>query len=209
MDRGAVDRRTKGKVAGIVLAAGSGERLEGEFKLLLPCDGGTVVAAAVDAALAAGLAPVVAVLGHRSEDVRRALSGREVRTVLNPDHRRGQATSLARGVRAVRADPDVAAAAVLLGDEPGLRPGVVRRASAAWRRGDADVVRCVYRDRPGHPVIFDRACFDDLERLTGDAGARVYLERQRERVRELSVDRRAPVDVDTRADYRRLRDGAD
>lgn len=194
-----------GRVAGIVLAAGAGTRHRGAFKLLLPYRGGTVVGAAVSAAVEAGLAPVVAVLGHRAPEVREALEGREARTVVAADWERGQAASLARGIEVVSEDPDVDAAAVLLGDEPGMRSGVVRRAAARWREGEAPVVRCVYRDRPGHPVIFDRSCFGELAALTGDQGARAWLERNRDRVHEVEVDRPAPVDLDTREDYERLR----
>lgn len=194
-----------GPAAGVVLAAGAGTRHRGAFKLLLPYRGETVVAAVVSTALEAGLEPVVAVLGHRSSEVREALEGLPARTVVAAEWERGQAASLARGVREVREDTDADGAAVLLGDEPGLEAEVVRRAVARWRAADAPILRCVYRDRPGHPVLFDRACFEELEALTGDRGARGYLERNRDRVRELAVDRPAPVDLDTREDYERLR----
>lgn len=193
-------------VAGVVLAAGGSSRWGPGTKLLAPVpEGGTVVGAAVRAARRAELEPVVAVLGHRADEVREALPG-GVETVRNPDWASGRSGSLATGLRAA-ARPAVAAAVVLLGDEPGVRPEVVRAVRAAWRESGAEAVRARYRDRPGHPVLFARSCFGELEELEGDGGARAWLERAAAggRVHTLRVDARGPLDVDTPDDHRRLR----
>lgn len=196
-------------VAGVVLAAGGSSRWGPGTKLLAPLqEGGTVVGAAVRAARRAGLAPVVAVLGHRADEVGEALP-EGVETIRNPDWASGRSGSLAAGLRAVGARPDVAAAVVLLGDEPGVRPEVIREVRTAWRAAGAEAVRTRYRDRPGHPVLFARSCFGELEELEGDGGARAWLERAAagDRVHTLRVDARGPRDVDTREDHRRLRAG--
>lgn len=206
------------EVAGVVLAAGRARRMELGFKLLLPWGDGAVVAGPVEAALAAGLDPVVAVTGHRADEVRRAVreglaaGADRLRFVHNPDHTEGLATSLARGIREVRERTDAAAAAVLVGDEPGLRPGAVVRTVQAWREaasgeGPAPVVRARYRDRPGHPVVFPRAVFEALEALAGDRGALAWMEAHPDRVHEAELDAEAPVDVDTGEDYRAAREG--
>lgn len=203
-------------VAGVVLAAGRSARMESGFKLLLPWGDGVVVRGPVEAVLAAGLDPVVVVTGHRADEVRRALrralpaGADRLRFVHNPHHGQGQGTSLARGVRAVRERTDAAAAAVVLGDEPGLRAGAVVRTVQAWRdaaagEGPPPVVRARYADRVGHPVVFPRDVFGALEELTGDRGARRWLGRGGARVEEAALDRPAPVDVDTDADYRAAR----
>ena len=209
--------------AGLVLAAGTSSRLPGGSKLLLPYAGGPLVAAPVRAALEAGLAPVLVVLGHRAREVREALAvalgpgevaatgdaggtagagGGRVRFVTVADPGRGQGASLAAGVAALARDPSVAAAAVLLGDEPGISPGAVRRVVSEWRpKGPA--LRARYRDRPGHPVVFGRGAFGVLAGLEGDRGASVLFGRDLGPVREVELDRDAPVDVDTPGDYRR------
>lgn len=194
-----------GRVAGLILAAGLSSRMH-PFKLLLPYAGGTVVGAVADAALAAGLDPVVAVVGHRAEEVRRALRGKRLRCAENPDYRAGQGTSLAAGVRALEEGAEVAAAAVLLGDEPGVRPAAIRAAvrawSEAWEESGAWAVRLAYRDRPGHPVVLARSAFPMLGGLSGDRGAWDELELLGREVRTVRVEEMAPVDVDTAAAYR-------
>jgi molybdenum cofactor cytidylyltransferase len=195
-------------VAGLVLAAGASSRLEGAMKLLLPFGDGALVAAPVRSALAAGLDPVIVVVGHRGSEVAGALRGLaeegtgRVRIVTVAEPGRGQGASLAAGIEALRGEPEVEAAAVLLGDEPGVRPEDIRRVVAAWRRGGAPVVRARYRDRPGHPVLFDRSWFSRLAGVEGDVGAGPLLASRPADVSELRLPGEAPVDVDTEADYR-------
>lgn len=203
---------------GLVLAAGLSSRMEGGFKLLLPYGDGTVVGASVRAALAAGLQPVTVVTGHRSDGVTAALEeegllapgGEEgrVTAVRNPDYRSGQGSSLARGVRELDAS-GASGAAVLLGDEPGIRPDAIRRVVDAWREEPASVARARYADRPGHPVVFPARRFRALADPEGERGGRVCLERLGAAAREVRLPGRGPVDVDTRRDYEcALRDEA-
>lgn len=196
------DREPGAPAAGVVLAAGEGARFEDGFKLLLPWGGRTVVAASVEAAIAAGLEPVFVVVGHRGEEVRRALEGRPVRVVDNPRWDRGQAGSLGRGIAAAGRNTRAPAAAVLLGDEPGISPGAVRTVVDAWRASRAAVVRAVYEDRPGHPVVFDRTVFRALEGLEGDEGARTWIASAGVEAEEVALEGVAPVDLDTPAAYR-------
>lgn len=189
-------------VAGVVLAAGEGARFEGGFKLLLPWGEGTVVAAVVDAALFAGLDPVVVVVGHRGPEVRAALEGRPVLVVEHPGWADGQASSLGRGIGEVRRRTDAAGAAVLLGDEPGVSSAAIRTVVDAWRASEAAVVRAAYRDRPGHPVVFHRSVFDTLEGLEGDEGARRWIASSAGRAERVPLPGRAPADLDTAEAYR-------
>ena len=202
------------RVAGLVLAAGTSSRLGAGSKLLLPVRGEPLVAGPVKAALAAGLAPVLVVLGSRAGEVRTAIleavgggSGGApadaLRFLVVDDPSRGQGASLAAGVDRLAGDPSVAAAAVMLGDEPGLSADAVRVMAGAWRPG-GPALRARYRDRPGHPVVFGREWFDALSGLEGDEGALRLLEERAGDVREVEIGSDAPADVDTLADYRRL-----
>ncbi len=193
-----------GRVAGLLLAAGPGSRMEAAFKLVLPLGDRTVVARSASAAVAAGLDPVVVVTGHRGLDVRRALIGLPVRTVANVEWPTGQGSSLAVGARALREEPCLAGVAVLLADEPELGARTIRLAVEAWRASPQPMLRVRYRDRPGHPVVFARKLLPALGRLEGDSGAAHLLAERPQDVEVLTLDREGPVDVDVTADYRRL-----
>src|SRR4029078_1418727 len=104
-----------GAVAGVILAAGA-STLFGQKKLLLNLGGESLARRAVKAALAAGLRPVVAVLGHDAGRVRGELGGLDGRIGMNPDHAKGMNTSLRAGVAAL--PEDSAAVIVQLADMP-------------------------------------------------------------------------------------------
>ena len=104
------------RVAALLLAAGRGTRFGAAPKLLAEFAGEPLVRPAARAALASRAGPLLVVLGHESEGVRRALDGLAYRAVPNPDYADGLSTSLRAGFRAL--PPDADAALVLLGDMP-------------------------------------------------------------------------------------------
>lgn len=190
-------------IAGLVLAAGCSVRHQGTSKLLLPFMDRTVVRACVRAAAAGSLRPIVVVVGHRAEEVREAVAEEGVELVENPGYREGVAGSLSIGIRHLSAHPEIEAVAILLGDEPTVSPAVIRDVVVGWRSSGVAVARAVYRDRPGHPVIVDRALFPMLRGLEGDRGLGALLGARGIRFQPIHIDREAPVDIDTPADYRR------
>ncbi|MCC6848549.1 MAG: nucleotidyltransferase family protein [Deltaproteobacteria bacterium] len=201
-----------GPVAGIVLAAGGSRRM-GRPKQLLPLAGRPLLQHALDAAAASTLAEIVLVLGHEAAAVAAALDlPARARVVVNDAWTAGQSTSLACGVGAVAAGDGIAAA-VMLGDQPGVGCALVDAMVAAFLATDAAAVRPVWRDadgapRPGHPVVLGRALFAEVAELAGDQGARVLFTRRPERVREIAVAGPPPSDVDDQDDYRRVADAA-
>ncbi|MEW6581431.1 MAG: nucleotidyltransferase family protein [Actinomycetota bacterium] len=192
-------------MAGVILAAGSSRRL-GTPKQLLPLDGRPLLQHAVDAVHAAGVTPIVVVLGHASDDVRAALRlPPGARTVVNPDHAHGQSTSLRAAILHLEeTGPPVDAVVVALGDQPRLRPDAVRALVAAHARGGARILQARYGGRPGHPVLITRDAFPDILAVTGDQGARAVIAADPGAVAGVEVGGDPPDDVDTPADYARL-----
>ena len=182
------------RTAGVVLAAGQGRRFGGT-KQLAPVEGRPLVCHAVDTAVAAGLDPVLVVVGHDAERVRAAVPPDAV-VVVNPRFAEGQASSLRAGVAAVEPH-EVDALVVLLGDQPGVTVASIHAVVAAHRDG-ARIARAAYTDRPGHPVLFDRAVWPRLAQVSGDEGARGILATSD--VRDVPVPWPCPPDVDRPAD---------
>ncbi|MEX2503881.1 MAG: nucleotidyltransferase family protein [Egicoccus sp.] len=191
--------------AALVLAAGSGSRFGGT-KQLAELDGRPLVAHAVAAAHAAGLAPVYLVVGHdRDAVIAAAASGGEVEVVDNPDHAAGQAGSLARGIAAVERGPDVDAVVVLLADQPHVRPDVAQAVADAATSSADGIARAKYSDGPGHPVALAHQVWPRLHDLGGDAGARQLFDAYD--VAMVAVSDLLPRDVDTTGDLDALRRG--
>ena len=189
------------RVAAVVLAAGASTRLR-RPKQLLTYAGEPLVRRAAHAALDAGAAPVVVVLGAGAAAVRQALDGLPVTAVVNDAWTSGLASSLAAGVRAALAEPGVEGVLVTLADQPLVDAAALGRLVAAFP-GAHGVVASTYADALGVPAIFARAHADALTRLTGDAGAGAWLRRRGDALTRVPMDA-AALDVDTEADVARL-----
>jgi molybdenum cofactor cytidylyltransferase len=191
----------RGRVAAVVLAAGGAERF-GAAKQLLPWAGGVLLSHAVDTALASQAGPVVVVLGYQADACRAALGDRPVAIVHNTEWAQGQSTSVKAGLAALPAN--VGAALFLLADQPGVTPAVVDALIERHRSTLAPVVWPEHEGRRGNPVLFDRATFPDLMRLSGDTGGRPVLRAYAGRAERVPVAGPGILsDIDTPGDYER------
>ena len=189
-------------VSAILLAAGGGSRFGGG-KLLAEFGRRPLVLAALDALSGAPVDETVVVVGANADEMRRVCEPYSVKIVENADWEQGQSTSVLAGLRGCAEESR--AAVVLLGDQPLVGAGAVKRLVAAFE-GGAKVAVATYGGRRRNPVLFAREVWALLERdLAGDEGARSVLGRHPELVREVPCDGVGdPADVDTRADLRRL-----
>ena len=182
------------RIAGIVLAAGTSSRM-GRNKLTTPVNAKPMVRHAVEAALAAGLDPVIVVTGHDAAAVREALNGAAVRFVQNDAFADGLSTSLRAGIGAVPGTCD--GAVVLLGDMPGIGPALIGRLRTAFAPGHAICVATAQGQR-GHPVLWGRQFFAEILELNGDAGARSLMTIHADQLCEVEAGDDTPLaDIDT------------
>jgi CTP:molybdopterin cytidylyltransferase MocA/protein-L-isoaspartate O-methyltransferase len=143
----------------------------------------------VDGAIAAGLAPVVAVVGAD-----RQLGFRAVRRVVNPDPARGLSSSLQVGLAELSDDPSVKRAVVLPGDQPLVSPVVIRHLLASV--GDKPITVPRYADgQPGNPVVLARSVWPLAAQLSGDRGMVQLFDRHPDLVRYIDVGGTNP-DID-------------
>lgn len=178
-------------VAGLVLAAGAGERFGGG-KQLAELEGRPLLEHVLAAMAAAPLDRVVVVLGHRAGEVMERVPLHGAEAIVCERWEEGMAASLRAGAATLQ---DADAVVVVLGDQPRIGHEAVARVVAARGRG-ALAVRATYGGTPGHPVLLERALLSRVGELRGDAGARELLKEVE--VREVACDGLgSPVDVDT------------
>jgi len=206
-----------GRISGIVLAAGGSRRL-GQPKQLLPWSGAPLLRTPVAAALDASFDEVIVVLGCRAGEIRKALeqsnpemnsnaaSGR-LRVVVCEAWEQGLSASLQTGLAAVH--PESEAAAILLGDQPGVDAKLINRVIEAFAAADQPLARPVFdtgtRQVPGHPVVIARSLWPELASLKGDEGARALIAGRPDSVLEVPIEGEAPADIDTMEDFLGLR----
>jgi len=188
------------RIAGVLLAAGTSSRM-GKNKLFVELGGVSVLRRAGRNALAAGLDPLIVVLGHESQRAREELSGVDCAIVINPDYASGMNTSLRAGIQAT---PDSASAAiVLLADMPFVTPEMIRQVAQRWS-GEPLAVS-VYGDVVAPPILYSCALFPELlEMAAGDCRKRV-VKRHRAEALEIAWPAMALADLDVPEDVERVR----
>jgi len=184
----------------VLLAAGGSSRL-GRSKQLLELHGEPLVLRATR--LLKGVTPIVNVVtGAKRIEVELALENLAVKRVHNERWREGIGLSIALGVEKLPAQ--VRAVLVMLCDQYRLGPEQLDSLVDAWREEPARIFAARWGKPFGPPVIFPRALFPQLSRLTGDRGARQLLVEHRSRVRFVDMPE-AGHDVDDPADLVRMR----
>lgn len=181
-------------IAILILAAGSSSRMgPGRDKLLEPVSGIPLLSLVIERAQSTGC-PVFVCLPALTHP-RAALIGDRATPVWVPNADDGMGVSIRTGITALPDDID--AVMILPADMPELKaedlqtvldqyqPGAIARGTSAT-------------GKPGHPVIFPRACFDMLESLEGDQGARGVLAAHPEELQLIALPaRHALTDLDT------------
>lgn len=169
-----------GGVCGVLLAAGGGRRAGGPKVLRRDRDGTYWLVRSIGVLLEGGCQAVVVVLGGGAEGAREIIAGSgyagdsRVTVVEAADWRDGMSHSLRAGLLAV--PREFAAVVVHLVDLPDVTPDVVVR--LVQYASPSGLARALYGGRPGHPVLIGSDHWSSiLAELTGDSGARAYLDR--------------------------------
>jgi molybdenum cofactor cytidylyltransferase len=186
-------------VAGLVLAAGGSSRL-GRPKQTLPYKDGTLLGHVLDCARACGFDQLLVTVGGAADEVRSRIDLTGTTVVENESYGEGCASSIAAALPAL--DPRTDVLVLMLGDQPGVGPTVVRTLLA--RSGGSPIAVGRYEDGRGHPFAFRRELFGELAELQGDKAVWKLLESRAADVLEVRVPGRVPPDVDTWEDYEGL-----
>ena len=162
---------SEGAVAAVILAAGAGRRM-GQPKARVVLQGESLLHRTARVTLAAGCAPVLAVVGSAEAGP----SDLDVRVVPNPEAEEGLASSIRAGVMAL--PPDTPATLFLAVDQPQVDAALLTRLMALYRLSPDLPAACAYAGTLGIPAVFPRRLFPQLLGLAGDRGAKAILLRE-------------------------------
>ncbi|MEY4224319.1 MAG: hypothetical protein RIS33_1253 [Actinomycetota bacterium] len=183
----------------VVLAAGAGSRFTGPTHKLLARLGrdatgsdslDTVSGRAIGAARAAGIGPVVVVVG--ATDLPADVTAGCV-IVRNPNWAEGQATSVQSAVTAAR-EQGADAVVIGLADQPFVTPDAWRAVAAAT----SPIAVATYDGVRGNPVRLHESVWSLLP-VSGDSGARDLIRLRPELVSEVACAG-SSADIDTQED---------
>ncbi len=157
----------------VILAAGASRRL-GRPKQRVEVGGESLLHRAARAALGAGLAPVIIVLG--AEALEPLVADLPVEIVRNRHWEEGMASSIRAGLEAL--PPTADALLLMVCDQIRLDAPLLRRLIQAFQASPNRPAACAYEDTLGVPAIFPRSAFTELAALRGDRGARLLLKQR-------------------------------
>ncbi len=179
----------------VMTAAGLSSRM-GEWKMMLPYRGGTLLDASLKNALSA-CQRVILVVGHRGDELMsRYAYHPNIEVIENPDYRAGLAGSVQLGVAACQSEHLF----ITHGDLPCLSRPVFE---ALWhQRGEQTLLPC-HNEKAGHPVLMPRSLARALARAELTGPVRRWLLSHPHR--HVALEWQAILlDVDTPQAYREL-----
>lgn len=189
-------------ISGIILGAGASQRF-GEPKQLLPFAGTTLLGWVVSQAQQAiDLDEVVVILGRAAGEIRERVDFGDAKVVENLVFSEGCASSYRAGIAAI--DAHAEAIMIILGDQPGITPEIINTLADEWRHSNAPIALCSYQGRKGHPMIFARSFFDQLEVLHGDKAAWKLVDANSAVVNVVHLQLPFPEDINTAEDFERI-----
>ncbi len=200
-------------IAAMILAAGESRRM-GSPKALLPFPEpdntqNTFLGHLLQVFGATPASPIVVVLGHHAETLRRQFDFSNARVVVNKNYRDGMLSSILAGLEALSGEP-VEGALVCPVDHPDVSPAVVETLIARFERERPPVILPTFEGRRGHPVLFSSAVFSELHAAPKEVGARRVVWDHQEDLLEVEVSHGGvAIDIDTPGDYRAFRNGRD
>ncbi len=188
-------------VGAIVLAAGQSSRM-GANKIFLVLEGESLLRRMVGRALAAGLSPVVAVLGRDAERAREELASLPCLAVANPRYAEGMATSIHRGLESL--PPETEAAAVLLVDQPLVTVEQLLELRAAYEASRPPLVVSEYGGVHAPPILYRQDLFPELLAVKGDGCRKRIIREHLGEAVVLRFPAASLVDIDCPEDYERV-----
>ena len=172
------------KTAAIVLAAGGSSRF-GSPKQLARWRGQTFIEQVVDVALASKADPIIVVLGAEHDQCQSLLKNKPIKIVVNQRWAEGQSTSMQAGLAALPAE--VSCTLFLLIDLPGITPDIINAIIERYRQTRAPLVWPEFAGQRGHPVLFDRSLFAELNQISGDTGGKPVLKAHQAQAEQVIV----------------------
>lgn len=190
-------------IAATILSAGMSSRM-GYPKALLRYRGRTFLQSILDVTAAVGISRRLVVLGPEPDRILSEHELRGVTLVTNLEMDLGPIGSIKASIEAIRVHP-VDGLLVWPVDFPHVAVETVELMIDAFRETPGSIVVPSTQGKRGHPVLFPRSVFGELEAVADRDGARAVVRAAPERVIEVPVEDPAVVDeLNTPEAYRRL-----
>jgi len=191
------------RVAILILAAGEGSRM-GSVKQLLAVGNTNLLGTVLQNSLKSNTSGVYCVLGAHADKIRKNIQEFDVKVIMNDHWKEGLSSSIATGVSYIQEnEPQIDAVLIVLGDQPLVNLDYINQIISSYQKNSKFITASIYNGNFGVPAIFPRKWFDRLLSLTGDKGAKLLLNDERENIISIASENQLK-DIDTPEDYKQL-----
>lgn len=147
---------------------------------------------------------VYCVLGANSVLIRKEISSTNVHFIHNTNFKEGLSSSIACGVSHLETiTTSYNAVLVLLGDQPAIEKIYLNEMIALFNEDQSKIIASNYGKKFGVPAIFPESYFNELQKMSGDFGAKEILNNNSN---VISLKKQTNfIDIDTEEDLHNFR----
>lgn len=187
-----------------MLAAGLSKRF-GRNKLLEKVGNSTMIKSVVQEAVASTVDEVIVVLGYEAERIKEALkdiTDAKCKYLFNEDFETGQSSSVKAGVKSVMNYAD--AVMILPADVAMITSAAIDQVAEEYTHSKDPIVVSSYKDRAGHPILFDRSLFNEIVNIKEETkGLKAVVNRHLDLTKKVeSNSDKVLIDIDTEQNLR-------
>lgn len=187
----------KMNIAILILAAGNSTRM-GVAKQLLPVSKTTLLGVTIESALKSNVNSVFCVLGANAKAIEISISEYNIDTIFNTDYQSGLSSSIVSGINHIT-KKNFDSVLILLGDQPHITTKYINEMVSAHKNHPKKIVASNYKDILGVPSMIPKIYFNELLKLHGDKGAKVFLKSNKEII--IKLNNANLIDIDTKKEY--------
>ena len=185
------------KIAILLLGAGSSTRM-GVVKQLLAVGETTLLGVTIEQALRSKAAKVYCVLGANSETIKPSISTYNIESIINPNYKTGLSSSIVAGIEHLK-HQDFDATLIMLGDQPLITAAYLNEMMETFKNNVEKIIASKYKTSSGVPSIIPKKYYSQLLKLTGDKGAKDFLNRHQKEI--ITLKNINLMDIDTKKEY--------
>lgn len=137
--------------------------MRGKNKLLIDIQGMPMIRRVVQTALKSKVDEVIVVLGSDADKVRKVLTDLPCRLIVNKNYEKGQSSSVKVGLGEVSSL--TRAVLILPGDVALIDPRSINLVIEKYDLGKNPIVIAAHKGASGHPILFDKQLFPEIEKI--------------------------------------------
>lgn len=187
----------------LVLAAGSSSRMN-SVKQLEKIEGEYLLDITLKKVKLISKQNIFCVLGANYQLIKQKITTNNICFIYNKDYKKGLSTSIISGIQTIFEKKEIDSILILLADQPAISVFYLKKMIALSKKQNPKIVASTYKNGFGVPIIIPKVYFEKLLYISGDKGAKHFLEANKSEI--ISPKEKTNLfDIDTQEDLRNFK----